>query len=403
MTIGAGGNYGNLKNKLGTEGSNLLNAGTQIDLLSLFIAEEQSLRGVTGCPPNTHDIFDNFPRWIRERNSESNLPEFVQAYYDWLYCKGPLGSQYYVSSENFLDLLNLKVVTTDIIRSYCSSYAADFPSGKIGNSGGNNGITLDNLVNFLDGIRNKFYQTKGTEASYKNLFKNLYGTTLSENSINYPKKRILRLNGGKFSGFSHRVSAGGTGSYEETSTLGGSYLNDGIFQDNYFYQEYSYIIDTGKVSDYDEVLLEMVHPAGLQPFFEQSFADYIPIGGSGDYSEGIADGCESTRLYNYLPYGINATGDLVPCIGCSGSSAGITYFGDRGISAPIFDQPTFNHPGWALAGSTTETIGDIDKYALAFSGVVLSEFFLLCSPAGVSNANSSITSCNKLDCPEPSY
>ena len=40
MTIGAGGNYGNLQNKPGTDGERLLNAGEQVDLLSSQIQEQ---------------------------------------------------------------------------------------------------------------------------------------------------------------------------------------------------------------------------------------------------------------------------------------------------------------------------------------------------------------------------
>jgi hypothetical protein len=404
MTIGAGGNYGNLTNTPGSLGDKLLKGREQADVLGQQVSEEVEKSTDSLCTPNLHDIFSNFPRWIRERNSETNLPEFLQSYYDWLYCKGSSGAQYYVSSKDYFDLLNLETNSKDIVRSYASSYAADFPVNKIGNSGPayqggeNKGVSLDNIIDFLGGIRNNFYQTKGSEKSYKYFFKKLYGITLGENAIDYPKKRVLRLNGGRFDGWSRGVSAGGTGTYESTSTLGGSYLNDAIIQDGYFYQDYSYILNSGEVSDYDTIVSEMIHPAGLKVFYEQSFADYIPIGGSGDYSEGLADGCEVPRLYNYFPYSMESTGDIEPCVGCSGSGLWtdfwVTKRGLTGLAGATYTQPAFNHPGWALAGATTGSSGDIDTYGLSFSSVVIRDFVELCAPVvGQTSPNDGITSC----------
>jgi hypothetical protein len=396
MTVGAGGNYGNLTNKAGSAGKNVLDARQMVDTLSAFINTAST--SATGCVPKYHDILENFPRWVRDRDPETNLPEFLQTYYDWLYCKNPNGSGYFVNSDDFLSILNLDTPTIDILRSYMSSYAPDFPSGKIGNYEGSRGITLDNLVNFLENVGSNFYQQKGTEESYKYFFKTLYGTTLGENSIDYPKKKILRLNGGRFSSWGRGVSSGGTGSYEETQTLGGSYLNNSIFQDGYFYQDFSYIVNTGKVSDYDDLVLSMLHPSGLKVFFEQSFDDYVPIGGSGDYSEESDNNqAELTRIFNYLPYAINATGDLAFCVGCSGSYAGVTYFNKKGLTGQTWDQPTYNHPGWAF-GSTTGTSGDIDTYSLEFSGITLSQFLTLKPPYGTTSPNTGISACNDLEC-----
>lgn len=392
MALAGSGAFGNLKNKAGSDGKNLLDARVTQESLAREIGD--AILGITGCTPNIHDIYDNFPRWIRERDSESNLIEFIQAYYDWLYCKSANGSGYYIDSKDFLDLLNLENPPLDILRSYASSYAADFPNNKIGNDGTNNGITAENFIQFLQDVRTAFYQTKGSEYSYKYFFKKLYGITLEENAIDYPKKNILRLNGGRFAGW-----VGVTGSYEETSSLGGSYLNGSNLQDGYFYQEYSYIVNTGKVSDYDDILLETLHPTGLIAFFEQSISEYIPIGPDGDYTEDLEAGCEIPVIGNYLPYQINATGDLNPCVGCSGSILGTAYFETaRGISAPTYDIPTYNHPGWALAGETTGTVGDIDTYDLAFTSITLNNFFVLCSPDGSTSPNEGISGCDELIC-----
>jgi hypothetical protein len=177
MTIGAG-NYGNLRNKQGTEGRNLQVVGETIDILRSQIQDALDTSTIGSCTPNLHDILNDFPRWIRERNADTNFPEFLQSYFDWLYCKGNSGGQYNISSDDYYQLLNLETNSNDIVRSYASSYAADFPTNKIGNDGGSQGVTLDNIIDFLGGIRNNFYQTKGSEQSYKYFFKKLYGITL---------------------------------------------------------------------------------------------------------------------------------------------------------------------------------------------------------------------------------
>jgi hypothetical protein len=400
--IGSG-NYGNLKNKPGSDGSNLLSAKVKISsIISREIEDAVNSAGVgVGCTPKKHDITSNFPQWLRDRDSESNFIEFAQSYYDWLYCKGVSGSQYFVDSNDFLNLLNLDNVSLDVVKSFASSYAADFPRDKIGNLDGNQGVTKDNFIKFLDGIKDSFYSTKGSEISFRYFFNTLYGETLGSNDIDYPKKKIMRLSGGRYDGWPGGVSAGGTGSYESVSSLGGAYLGDNyVLQDNYFYQEYSYLTKVGIDDSYSDILLEVLHPAGLEPFFEQSFDTYEPIGGSGDISEGISENVEITRIGNYLPYQINATGDIAPCVGCSGNALSFAYFETaRGICAPNYDDPAFNHPGWALAGETTETVGDIDKYALSFSGVTLGDFLVLESPSGVTNPNDGVTTCDFQTCP----
>lgn len=397
MAFVAPGSFG--KQNQSGKGKDLLDGRVDRDALARQIADAASTTGVSGCGPNLFDTLDVIPRWLRERDSseDANFIDLLQKYYDWLYCKGNSGGQYYLNSDDFYGLLNLDNIPIDALKLYASSYADDFPREKIGNVEDNAGITAENFADFLSNIRFGFYQRKGTEDSYRYFFKKLYGITLANDAIDYPKKNILRLNGGKILNW----TGGGTGPYEEIGSLAGSYLNNAFIQDSYFYQDYSYTVNTGKVSDYDQALLAMIHPAGLQAFFEQSIQDYVPVGPSGDYTEGVKEGCEVTILGNYLPYQINATGDVQPCVGCSGSALNTSYFEtQRGISSPTYDIPTFNHPGWALSYATqTASAGGIDKYDLAFSGVVIRDFTELCLPAdGTTNPNDGISACDTLVC-----
>ena len=58
--------FGNLKNEDGSDGKNLLQGRESADAFRRFI--DESIRSVTGCSPNVHDVYDNFPKWIRERD-----------------------------------------------------------------------------------------------------------------------------------------------------------------------------------------------------------------------------------------------------------------------------------------------------------------------------------------------
>ena len=79
MALAGSGAFGNLKNKAGSDGKNLLDA--RVNQESLFREIGTAILGVTGCTPNIHDIYYNFPKWIQERDSDSNLIEFLQSYY----------------------------------------------------------------------------------------------------------------------------------------------------------------------------------------------------------------------------------------------------------------------------------------------------------------------------------
>jgi len=125
------------------------------------------------------------------------------------------------------------------------AYVAGFPEEKIENRGN---IAQDEarFRNFVRNIRTEFYHRKGNENSYRYFFKTLYGVTGfgasgSDIGIDYPKKYIMRLNGGRFSGLGS-LENGSTGSYEEISSLGGSYLNRSVLRDGWWYQDYSYLI-----------------------------------------------------------------------------------------------------------------------------------------------------------------
>jgi len=368
------------------------------------------------------DVRHLFPRWILDRNSNGNMVKFVQAYYDWLYNKG----DYQLSTTTFNSsglrrLIDLDETPVEYLKHFAYSYVPDFPDRLFNLSEENEeGESIDRgpfIRDFIKGIRNNFYQKKSTEEAYEYFFQTLYGIDTPP-EFYYPKKNILRLNGGRFSDWMPKAAdnpiandpQGGTYDYSnenaDTQNLGGSYLNGPHYiQDSYWYQNFSYVVkagvgdelldsDTGLPLYYEE-MNSILHPAGIKGFFEKTSDDYIPP----DDHEGGWQTCEIPKLGNYFPYRLkDGPGDISPCIGCSGG--GFTYAGLTGMASNIipselsqgngftygdgwaiagdgsisadFNMPTFVYPHWAdgITGDPTNRT--------PFQNIYIGDFLYLC-------------------------
>ena len=321
------------------------------------------------------DVRHLFPRWILDRNANGNMVKFVQAYYDWLYNKG----DYELSTTTFHTaglrrLIDLDETPVQYLKHFTYTYASGFPEHLVvatTDSGDNTPFVRD----FIKGIRTEFYQKKSTEEAYQYFFESLYGIETPVDFF-YPKKWVIRLNGGRFGDWPIRpvydedgqVAGGGTYDYSsenyDTQNMGGSYLNGPYkIQDSYWYQDFSYVMSSGvNVIDEDtglplyyDLLQSLLHPAGIQGFFEKTEEDYIP---PDDY-EGGWGVCESPRIGNYFPYRMKDADTIAQCIGCEGS--GFTYAGytgmylnipPAGLSAAAPQGYGFTYgDGWAMAGA----------------------------------------------------
>jgi hypothetical protein len=311
---------------------------------------------------NNFDITHIIPKWILERDSDlpANFVDLAVNYYNWLYCKNaPGGSGYYTDLEDFQSLYALDDTEIIFLKKIALAYVAGFPEEKIENRG-NIAQDEERFRNFVRNIRTEFYHRKGNENSYRYFFKTLYGVTGfgasgSDIGIDYPKKYIMRLNGGRFSGLGS-LENGSTGSYEEISSLGGSYLNRSVLRDGWWYQDYSYLIKVGRDDDqYSDILLNVLHPAGLKPFFEKTIDDYVPIGGSTSDFDPYST---LPVLENYFGYYMGTTVDLDACIGCSGASKTITHYG----VGYTYNSPSHKHPAWAyiVPSGVTPDFGDLN-------------------------------------------
>ena len=332
------------------------------------------------------DITKFIPLWvIKEKQQKINSGEsvltiydFLQKYYDWLYCDASTGAQYNLS-KNILDLIDIRKTKENLIQNLYKMYAESFTGIFDSN-------TLDigrpELEKFLIGIRRNFYHKKGTEDAIRKIFTTLFVVDESDIQIEIPKQYILRLNGGKFlnTNFSFNTSTGDTGSYLDKADLSGSYLNFSRLHDTNWYHDYSYLVFVGdKYSDNDDaetLYRKANHPIGTHLIFGKQISDFEPS--DPDSESGIV--CEFPMLKNYAPYVIGAT---YPAIG---TINGLSFFGLSscvgccGTSYSGFTGPTHRFPNWTQ--EITETI---------FGNINIQDFIFLCYSDGLTSPNDNLT------------
>ena len=354
--------------------------------LSSDISELNSSMFGANCNVN-YDITDQIPLWViyekleRESNGISGLSvfDFLQKYYDWLYCDESQGAQYQLS-KNLLDLIDIDRTRSAFLQRLAGIYADGFNSSFMQENGGV--ILEENLRKFLKGIRKNFYLKKTTEDGIRYFFMTLFGIEEGDISIQVPKANLLRLNGGKFYN-SDFIFSGGTGSYEERLDLAGSYLNGSRIQDSNWFQDWSYLLKVGLDSNsYKDIYKSLAHPAGLKVIYEKELADYQgPLD-----NEDIVDICDYPILRNYAGYGITfdyagySTGlyiangwtsvDGFTPIGITYS----TYCANNGNTG--FSGPTHLFPNWTSQPSVT-IFGDIN----------INTMLQLCYPSDLGSPN----------------
>lgn len=338
-------------------------------LTSLFDAE--SLLGVFADSCETKkDITDQIPQWVvfekEELIGQGKTPitifDLLQKYYDWLYCDSTGGSEYQLGLK-LLDLIDIDKTREIYVGRLASIYAEGLSHKDLVPYGGK--IPTDNVRKFIHSVRKNFHQKKTTIDGIRYFFKTLFDIPQDAVKVEYPKKYLLRLNGGRF--FNENFSfPGGTGSYEVLQALSGSCLNFSRIQDGNFYQDYSYLLKVGMVSSYyKDTYKTLTHPAGLKIIYEKTLEDYD--GPQTDYES--SDVCERTFLRNYAPYGIsqeytdiignyqsNVYYGLPYCTGCCA-----TEYGE-------YAAPTFAFPNWTKTNIT----------GYNFKEIPLSYFFDLC-------------------------
>jgi len=332
------------------------------------------------------DITKFIPLWIikekeeRENGGESVLTiyDFLQKYYDWLYCDNFTGAQYGLS-KNILDLIDVRKTKENLIKNLYSVYGESL-TGIFDSDSLDVGRT--ELEKFFIGIRKNFYHRKGTEDGIRKLLTTLFVIDKADIEIEIPKQFILRLNGGKFadSNFTFRTGTGDTGGYLEKGDLSGSYLNFSRLHDTNWYHDFSYLVFVGPNyndnDDLEEVYRKSNHPAGTHLIFGKQLSDFQPS--EPDDESGTV--CEYPMLANYAPYKLNIT------YAALGSINGLSFYGITscvgccGASFSGFTGPTHRFPNWNQL-ITEDSFGNIN----------IQDFIILCYADGITSPNENLT------------
>lgn len=129
-------------------------------------------------------IEDQFPSFMKEDYKKLIL--FIKAYYEWL--EQPNNSGYIL--QNLNTIKDIDSNGEEFFKHFKNTYLESFPDILITNSNGE----FPNRTTLLKKIRD-FYGNKGTENSYKFLFRLLYN---SELEIYTPKEDILKVSAGEW-------------------------------------------------------------------------------------------------------------------------------------------------------------------------------------------------------------
>lgn len=335
------------------------------------------------------DITKYIPLWVvyekqeRIQGGESNpisIFDFLQKYYDWLYCDLPGGGEYSLS-QRLLDLIDIEKTKKQYYKNFLFTFASGIDESFLEENGG--AIQDQAFETFINGIRRNLYLRKTNLEAVIYFFKTLFSINEDNIRVYYPKENILRLNGGKFFHESFEFS-GLTGTYSQIYSLSGSYLNFGRLQDSDWIQDYSYLLKVGVDADlYSEIYKEVMHPAGLRVVFEKEMSDYEGPG-SGDDSNLL---CEYPTLKNYTAYRMGVTYNTI-----IGTTYGINLYGltcCNGFSSGFtlgFTGPSYYFPNWN--GTIT---------ASRFNDINIFDFFTMCYVSGFTSPNDGVT-CNPTPC-----
>ncbi len=346
---------------------------------------------VAGVSNAYYNIYPALPAYL-SLLGYTDFISLVTEYYDWVYTSNTtdsLGSGYFLTSEDVYRLLDIDSIAKtsdddeDFIRdketrkNILSLIAKQYAEGlETYWNDQSNPIGEEQLIQFISGIRENFYQKKTNKAALDYYFKTLFEVAGASVIIDEPKKYILRTDGGipEFA-----PSASGN------LLISDQPLGQAVFQDSYWYQDYSYLLSVstslgetvGLDLTYDldeveqEIYSELAHPAGIKVFFNTTNDDYVP---PPDF-EGEFGARETTILGHYLPYRVSDQTGLTYTSGC-------TY----DLDGDGTSLTTHAHPGWS------DDIPIEGPAAAAFGNINIGSFFFL-APAE-NSPNTSYTPCS---------
>jgi len=162
----------------------LLNSGgTAAPVIATITLSEESPRIIKRLGPSNL-IVDQVPDFVNK--DHETFRRFVEAYYEWL-------EQY----QNAFGMIDAFTEHTDIDQTiglfaedFRSMYLANFPSRLAFDLNGN----VVDEANFLKNAR-RFYGSKGTEKSFRFLFRLIYNTSLE---VKHPGKLVIKCSDGEW-------------------------------------------------------------------------------------------------------------------------------------------------------------------------------------------------------------
>jgi hypothetical protein len=316
-------------------------APLQQSIVAFFAPNEQP---TTSCayPMRVEELF---PYWLRQNvQGSSNLLLMTKKYYDWLSCGMSENS---VSFLNLEDLIDIETIPDELLKHQLFSYVNSFPVENIKTADNPNGnVDPAGVRKLFDNVKINLYTKKGTEESFKLVLENLFGIPANKVSISYPKRYVMRLNGGRFDWMRDDNSKSEPYTNNKSSynpQLVGSYLNHSILQDNNLWQEYSYVLNISGLSAdaYQSTVRPLVHPAGTKDFYnvrQDIFNNIFNSTGVVKY--------EIPTIKNYAVYNLLDSETINCALGCSGGTDNPGYpfefpSWDDEISAKYYTGMTF--------------------------------------------------------------
>jgi hypothetical protein len=316
---------------------------------------------------NPVQVKNQIPFWLTKESS--NFTRFLQLYYDWL------ANSFGYSGANVMDIAKLFDVDETpefLLPNFVKNYAPDIQG--IYNIDPENRPTPEQIRRTIKNIKTELYQRKSNEDAFRTLMSSLFGITADTIRISYPKRKLMRLNGGRLDWMINTDYYGVTGEYsQDRYTMVGSHLNQGVLPDSNMWQDFSYVLSS-EIDDsnpyYEAVVKETLHPAGILGLYEK-----IERYSEGDYEPGPIENYEIPKVANYYPYNLQSTATLPRCTGCTGE-----------LSFNGWKYPTFEYPSWDLEISS--------KTPVDFGDITLNDFFTLSPVEGQVWPNDEIgTSC----------
>jgi len=120
------------------------------------------------CCITNFDISKQIPLWVlvekEERGgNEITVFDFIQKYYDWLYCDLECGSgSNYLLEDKFLQVIDIEKTKERFLKRLYSTYFPEYRDDEELKDKNGNDVTVKSLSSFVKSIKTRFYLKKGT-------------------------------------------------------------------------------------------------------------------------------------------------------------------------------------------------------------------------------------------------